>query len=97
MYYSTADINFGGSSVQTGNGMLVSGTTSNTTEVSINAISDQISQEGKETFEIPLSVTSDDELTVPVFVEGPAMITVNDTSGEIVTHLCWIAFIQVNK
>ena len=81
MYYSTADINIGGSSVQTG--MLVSGTKSNTADVSINAISDQISQEGKETFEIPLSVTSD-KLPVPVFVEGPAMITVNDTNGTIV-------------
>ena len=64
----------------------MSGTTNNTADVLISAISDQISQEGKETIELPLSVTSD-ELPVTVFVDEPAMITVNDKSGEIVNVL----------
>ena len=76
----TADIHVGGGSTQTGR--LVSVTATN---ISINAKADQIGQEGIETFEIPLSVTSD-ELAVPVFVEGPAIISVNDKSGEKVTH-----------
>ena len=63
----------------------MSGTANYTANISINAKADQIGQEGVETFEILLSVTSD-ELAVPVFVEGPAMISVNDKSGEKVTH-----------
>ena len=79
----TADIDVGGNSTQTGR--IVSGTANYTADISINAKADQIGQEGVETFEILLSVISD-ELAVPVFVEGPAMITVNDKSGEKVTH-----------
>ena len=84
----TGDIDVDGDSRKTGR--VVSGTANNTANISINAKADQISQEGIEIFEIPLSVTSD-ELAVPVFVEGPAMITVNDKSGENVTHAqCYI-------
>ena len=75
----TADIDVGGASVQTGR--VVSGTANYTANISINAKADQISQEGVETFVMLISVISD-ELAVPVFVEGPAMITVNDRSGE---------------
>ena len=77
----TADIDVGGSSAHTG--IVVIGYTAN---ITLNAKADQIGQEGVETFELPLSVTSD-ELAVPVFVEGPAMITVNDKSGEKVIHV----------
>ena len=79
----TADIDIGGSSVQTGR--VVCGTTNYTANISINAKADQIGQEGVETFEIPLSVTSD-ELAVPVFVEESAIISVNDKSGEKITY-----------
>ena len=79
----TADIDVGGGSVQTGR--VVSGTASSTANISLNAKTDQIGQEGVETFEIPLSVTSD-ESAVPVFVEGPTMISVIDRSGEKVTN-----------
>ena len=58
----------------------MSDTANYTANFSIDAKADQISQEGVETFIVPLSVISD-ELAVPVFVEGPAMITVNDKSG----------------
>ena len=83
LYTAESDISVGGDSAQTGR--VVSGTANYIANFSIDAKADQISQEGLETFEIPLSVTSD-ELAVPVFVEGPAMITVNDKSGEKVTH-----------
>ena len=79
----TADISVGGDSVQTGR--VVSGTANHTANISINAKADQIGQEGRETFEIPLSITSD-ELAVLVFVEGPAIIAVNDKSGEKLTQ-----------
>ena len=82
-YTAESDIDVGGGSVQTGR--VVSGTANYTANISINAKADQIGQEGIETFIIRLSVVSD-ELAVPVFVEGPAMITVNDTSGEKVTN-----------
>ena len=76
----TADIDVGGGSTHTRR--VVSGTSNYTANISINAKADQIGQEGVETFEILLS----DELAVPVYVEGPAMISVNDKSGEKVTH-----------
>ena len=74
----TADIGVDGDSTKTGRA--VSGTANYMANISINAKVDQISQEGVETFELSLSVVSD-ELAVPVFVEGPAMISVNDRSG----------------
>ena len=74
-YHYTADIGIDGDSTESGR--VVSGTGS---YITIDAKVDQISQEGVETFEIPLSVTSD-ELAFLVFAEGPAMITVNDKSG----------------
>ena len=86
-YDCTADISVGGNSTQTGR--IVSGTADYASNISIGAKADQIGQEGVEIFKIPLSVTSE-ELAVPVFVEGPAMITVSDRSGEEVTvaHYC---------
>ena len=63
----------------------MSGTVNYASNISIDAKADQIGQEGVEIFEILLSVTSE-ELDVPVFVEGPALVTVNDRSGEEVTH-----------
>ena len=62
----------------------MSGTTSYTANISIHAKDDQIGQEGAETFGISLSVISDE---LAVFVDGPAMITVNDRSGEKVTYV----------
>ena len=59
----------------------MSGTTSYTANTSIHAKIDEIGQEGVEIFEIPLSVTPE-ELVVPVFIEGPAVIIVNDRSGK---------------
>ena len=78
-YTCTADIGVGGDSTQTG--IVVIGTENYTANISVDAKADQISQEGVETFAIPLSVISE-ELAVPVFVDRPAMITVNDRSGE---------------
>ena len=82
-YDCTADISVGGNSTQTGR--IVSGTANYASNISIGAKADQIGQEGSEIFEIPLSVTSE-ELDVPVFVEGPALVTVSDRSGEEVIH-----------
>ena len=83
-YTCTADIGVGGDSTQTG--IVVIGTENYTANISVDAKADQIGQEGVETIEIPLSVTSE-ELAVPVFVEGPALVTVNDRSGEKVSEI----------
>ena len=82
---ATADIRIGGGSSQTG--VVLSGRFSRTSTTTIRAEADQVSQEGVETFEIQLSAVISVELAVPVFVEGPAMITVNDRSGEKMYHI----------
>ena len=51
-------------------------------EFTIRGEADQIGQEGVETFSIPLSITSQVGLAAPVFAADPAMITVNDRSGD---------------
>ena len=81
MSYSVAlaDITVGGGSSQAGT--ISSGPFNRETSTTVRAEADQISQEGVETFEIPLSVISD-VLPVPVFVEEPAIITVVDRSGK---------------
>ena len=53
----------------------------------VNAEADQLGQEGIETFSVPLLVTSQG-LPVTVFAADPAMITVNDRSGEGIYTLC---------
>lgn len=49
---------------------------------SIIALADQLSQEGNEQFEISLRITDSESLSEPVFVLGPAIVTVTDQNGE---------------
>ena len=72
------DIRVGGASMPTG--MIISAF-SRQDFFTLRAEADQLGQEGVETFPVPLLITSQG-LTVPVFAADPAMITVNDRSGE---------------
>ena len=73
------DVGVGGASTPTG--MVFTGSFRRMVGFRIRAETDQIGQEGVEVFTIPLLFTSDD-LSVDVFVQGPATVTVNDRSSK---------------
>ena len=62
-------------------GFLLTGTSGRDAPFVIRGSTDPMAQEGDEVFTIPLSVTSQN-LPTPVFVAGPASVTVIDTTGE---------------
>ena len=76
----------GGASTPTG--MVISALFNRQQSFTLRGEADQVGQEGIETFEIPLLVTAQG-LPVEVFASPPAMITVNDRSGE-GTHCVYI-------
>ena len=77
--FHTDDVSVGGGDMPTG--LLLTATFGREAPFIIQGSSDQMAQEGDEVFTIPLSVTSQN-LPAPVFVAGPASVTVIDNIGE---------------
>ena len=71
----TEDVSLGGGPT----GLLLNDSFGREASFAIRGAADQMAQEGDEVFTIPLSVTSQNP---PVFVAGPATVTVVDTTGE---------------
>ena len=76
--FRTDDVSVGGGVMPTG--LLLTGTFGRDAPFVIRATTDQMAQEGDEVFTIPLSVTSQNP-PVPVFVAGPATVTIEDATG----------------
>ena len=80
-----ADIRVGGQSNPTGT-VSTGGESGRSASFTVRAEADQVGQEGKEVFEVPLRITSEG-LSEPVFIMGSASVTVTDMSGEL--HLLY--------
>ena len=76
---NSADIRVGGAPIQTGG--VIHPVKREELPFILTAEADQVGQEGSETFSVPLVVTSQTQ-PVSVFAADPAIITVNDRSGE---------------
>ena len=89
--FHTDDVSVVGRDMPTG---LLTSTFGRQAPFVIRGSTDQMAQEGDEVFTIPLSVTSQN-LPTPVFVAGPATVTVIDTTGTLIFSIMFIVYMYM--